>query len=138
MTKNKNSEKTMYRRKVLKLLSKLVPDDLISSKPDDSISIQPDDLISSKPDDLISSKPDDSISSKPDGSILRSDIRKILDVDITKGSLHHVLDDMAEEKLIEQTKIPNPDGGNNLVTAKITEKGQGYLQCLVDFGIGKN
>jgi DNA-binding PadR family transcriptional regulator len=98
MAKSQTSEKTIYKRKVLEILSYL----------------------------------------KPSEEITRNELRAILKIDIAKGSLHHALDDMENDGLIIQDKIPNPDGGNNLGVAKITEKGLGYLQCLEDYGIGKS
>jgi len=74
----------------------------------------------------------------PECTVTRNAIRKVLDIAITSGSLHHVLEDMARDELINQTKIPNPSGGTYLVTAEITERGKGYLSCMIDFGIGKN
>ncbi len=73
------------------------------------------------------------VAAKPNW-VLRSTLRKIHDIDPNAGETHPVFDDYVAKGLIEEREGVST-GGKPPKEHRITEKGEGYYQAMIDYGI---
>lgn len=70
-----------------------------------------------------------------EGRKSRSDIRTGLGIDVEKGEIHEILDEMENKNMIKQFPPKSMRVKGSPLEVEITEKGMGYLHCMDDFGI---